>query len=140
MKIGRNEPCPCGSGKKYKKCCLNKPGKTFSMDHFQDAGNFEIKPIFDEDSEPGVGFDSLDKSSKQQLVDYINKLHMKWADEFLPELDGEKPRKAVQSESGRQRVIQLIRENQNLDEEFPSLHKVKFDYNLLRRELGLPEE
>lgn len=24
-KIGRNDPCPCGSGKKYKKCCLNKP-------------------------------------------------------------------------------------------------------------------
>ncbi len=22
-KIGRNDPCPCGSGKKYKKCCLN---------------------------------------------------------------------------------------------------------------------
>ena len=22
-KIGRNEPCPCGSGKKYKKCCGN---------------------------------------------------------------------------------------------------------------------
>jgi hypothetical protein len=21
IKIGRNEPCPCGSGKKYKKCC-----------------------------------------------------------------------------------------------------------------------
>jgi hypothetical protein len=21
LKIGRNEPCPCGSGKKYKKCC-----------------------------------------------------------------------------------------------------------------------
>ena len=24
MKIGRNDPCPCGSGKKYKKCCLIK--------------------------------------------------------------------------------------------------------------------
>ncbi|MFC4618909.1 SEC-C metal-binding domain-containing protein [Camelliibacillus cellulosilyticus] len=24
MKIGRNDPCPCGSGKKYKKCCMNK--------------------------------------------------------------------------------------------------------------------
>lgn len=23
-KIGRNDPCPCGSGKKYKKCCINK--------------------------------------------------------------------------------------------------------------------
>ena len=22
-KVGRNEPCPCGSGKKYKKCCGN---------------------------------------------------------------------------------------------------------------------
>ena len=22
--IGRNDPCPCGSGKKYKKCCLKK--------------------------------------------------------------------------------------------------------------------
>ena len=24
QKIGRNDPCPCGSGKKYKKCCLGK--------------------------------------------------------------------------------------------------------------------
>jgi hypothetical protein len=23
IKVGRNEPCPCGSGKKYKKCCLS---------------------------------------------------------------------------------------------------------------------
>jgi len=22
-KAGRNDPCPCGSGRKYKKCCLN---------------------------------------------------------------------------------------------------------------------
>src|SRR5689334_22141208 len=24
MRVGRNDPCPCGSGKKYKKCCLAK--------------------------------------------------------------------------------------------------------------------
>jgi len=23
LKVGRNEPCPCGSGKKYKHCCLH---------------------------------------------------------------------------------------------------------------------
>lgn len=23
-KVYRNDPCPCGSGSKYKKCCLNK--------------------------------------------------------------------------------------------------------------------
>lgn len=25
-KVGRNDPCPCGSGKKYKKCCLQNEG------------------------------------------------------------------------------------------------------------------
>lgn len=24
-RIGRNEPCPCGSGRKFKKCCLRVP-------------------------------------------------------------------------------------------------------------------
>jgi hypothetical protein len=24
MKPGRNDPCPCGSGKKRKKCCMNR--------------------------------------------------------------------------------------------------------------------
>ncbi len=23
-KFGRNSPCPCGSGKKFKKCCLRR--------------------------------------------------------------------------------------------------------------------
>ena len=24
-KVGRNDPCPCGSGRKYKQCCMGKP-------------------------------------------------------------------------------------------------------------------
>lgn len=24
IKVGRNEPCPCWSGKKYKRCCIDK--------------------------------------------------------------------------------------------------------------------
>ena len=28
QKIGRNDPCPCGSGKKYKHCCLRKAEAT----------------------------------------------------------------------------------------------------------------
>ena len=32
-KTGRNEPCPCGSGKKYKKCCIDKTdSKTSDID------------------------------------------------------------------------------------------------------------
>ncbi len=25
-KIGRNDPCPCNSGLKHKKCCMGRPG------------------------------------------------------------------------------------------------------------------
>jgi len=32
MKIGRNDPCPCGSGKKYKKCCLDKHNNNIKSD------------------------------------------------------------------------------------------------------------
>ena len=35
--VGRNDPCPCGSGKKYKKCCLNKDTRNT---------NSEIKTLY----------------------------------------------------------------------------------------------
>lgn len=44
MKIGRNDPCPCGSGKKYKKCCINK-GLTF-VDSAKFAGLKAADPAF----------------------------------------------------------------------------------------------
>ncbi len=31
VKPGRNSPCPCGSGKKYKNCCLNAPKKVLTL-------------------------------------------------------------------------------------------------------------
>lgn len=33
LRVGRNEPCPCDSGLKFKKCCLNNANK----------GEFKIK-------------------------------------------------------------------------------------------------
>jgi hypothetical protein len=32
MKIGRNDPCPCGSGKKFKKCCMREDIVTSSKE------------------------------------------------------------------------------------------------------------
>ena len=29
--LGRNSKCPCDIGKKYKKCCINEPGKPFEL-------------------------------------------------------------------------------------------------------------
>jgi len=43
-KLGRNEPCHCGSGKKYKKCCLDKDvkelGKAIEIDSLWDEEYF----------------------------------------------------------------------------------------------------
>ncbi len=33
-KIGRNSPCPCDSGKKFKKCCIDKPKQFLSGESF----------------------------------------------------------------------------------------------------------
>jgi SEC-C motif/Protein of unknown function (DUF2384) len=30
-KVGRNDPCPCGSGKKYKRCCLERQSASYSF-------------------------------------------------------------------------------------------------------------
>ena len=37
MTVGRNEPCPCGSGKKYKKCCGLAPQTNHSAANSQDS-------------------------------------------------------------------------------------------------------
>ena len=41
-KVGRNDPCPCGSGKKYKKCCEKKANVPFfqkkEIKHIQAKG------------------------------------------------------------------------------------------------------
>ena len=46
--IGRNDPCPCGSGNKYKKCCLEKDTADIKTD-------FKAKYRFEAGSYGGVG-------------------------------------------------------------------------------------
>ena len=40
-KIGRNAPCPCGSGKKFKKCCINKGIPSISENSRNYRWNFD---------------------------------------------------------------------------------------------------
>ena len=40
----RNDPCPCGSGKKYKKCCMNRREKSFFSGIFS-AKNKYVYPV-----------------------------------------------------------------------------------------------
>jgi hypothetical protein len=47
MKFGRNDPCPCGSGLKYKKCHLIK------QQELEAAANFEWDKWFAQDQTVG---------------------------------------------------------------------------------------
>lgn len=44
-KIGRNDPCPCGSGKKYKKCCMNaeRPAEFDPAYYYYQKYNIRLK-------------------------------------------------------------------------------------------------
>ena len=44
-KISRNDPCPCGSGKKYKKCCW---GKGFEWEEDAEGNLFKSIPLSSE--------------------------------------------------------------------------------------------
>ena len=49
-KVGRNDPCPCGSGKKHKKCCLGKPlagPATWSPERLASLAGHELARLTD---------------------------------------------------------------------------------------------
>ena len=55
MKVGRNDPCPCGSGKKYKKCCLEKDELEDSRElaeTYKPPRRQEIKDEWEPEDEP----------------------------------------------------------------------------------------
>gem|GEM_PF-1104048 len=47
LKTGRNEPCPCGSGKKFKKCCLSKAEAADAPEPFFSEDEGPLLRLFD---------------------------------------------------------------------------------------------
>lgn len=60
-KVGRNDPCSCGSGKKFKKCCLNQEGK--SDDGYVDLTPEELIEVKD----PGLNQEPEQKALLQEV-------------------------------------------------------------------------
>ena len=58
MKTGRNDPCPCGSGRKYKQCCLLREGEAHAAPK-RDRG-------------PGMALSWLDQRFRRQTVTAID--------------------------------------------------------------------
>lgn len=75
MKIGRNELCPCGSGLKYKKCCLNKD-KEAEYDLYQGIVNLH----------------SFGLRNKEHIKKYrkIRKIHSNIIDSMVNDIENNK--------------------------------------------------
>src|SRR6267143_1593304 len=54
-KVGRNKPCPCGSGRKYKKCCLLRSSGAVPP-AFQIINEFEDQTVTINFPDPPVVF------------------------------------------------------------------------------------
>lgn len=69
-KTGRNDPCPCGSGKKYKKCCLDKVTGVGSVSWDIDkVGAMSTEEIFKKLDTIGI------QTDQDQFLQDVNKFY-----------------------------------------------------------------
>jgi hypothetical protein len=74
-KIGRNDPCPCDSGKKYKKCCVDKFDKELpKIDSIADDMSQEMLANISKELEklvkenPELDFDELQAIAQEKIL------------------------------------------------------------------------
>jgi hypothetical protein len=108
MKIGRNDPCPCGSGKKYKNCCLKEKitsGLAFPRRAMKDYGLptfsndfFEKNPI-KEISAARLLYSTLLNPEIDQLASEVTK-------QFIRR--GEEEAKRIKEETNPENLIHIM--------------------------------
>lgn len=81
-KIGRNDPCPCGSGKKYKKCCLRGNEEKEIQDRNLIPRNNSDKPDGDRFLETDNSFEE-DESADETMRTIGRYKKIKSTDEML---------------------------------------------------------
>ncbi len=103
-KIGRNDPCHCGSGKKYKKCCLEKDEKERYLKTLNKLNeNIEDSAESSDELEENESYiDSEDVIENEELNNYseetednedeknVEKYACKKFEENIPEISAEK--------------------------------------------------
>src|SRR5258708_13443674 len=80
--VGRNDPCPCGSGKKFKKCCIGKaelaqiaaPNDPFDIDEVEEFDDVDDE-IQDYDPLVGPPPDAWLATDEQRLLDAVERYH-----------------------------------------------------------------
>ena len=82
QKIGRNAPCPCGSGKKFKKCCYGK-------DRFNQPKDYkEVHHVIAPYEKIDYGRPLLDKKFfKKNTVHEISAQRLFYSNLLMPEIE-----------------------------------------------------
>lgn len=71
---------------------------------------------------------------------FLQNYYRRWVDETVPALGGLSPRQACLTREGRVQVVELLKFLENLEDKKKRAGQPYIDVNLIRRELGLPEE
>lgn len=159
--VGRNDPCPCGSGEKYKKCCgdptrrtgggprSGRPhletfdGETVSIAraHYRvtdpDAAREAL--VRSPELEPEPGGDAFVWAGERdgEVRRVLDRHYREWPDEPVPALGGRTPREAAEEGAGRERVAALIRSFEEMEETKPPGQR--YDFGWPWKELGLDD-
>lgn len=79
-KIGRNEPCPCGSGKKYKVCCAESDapslGNAAVASALEKLASFATRPEFNERRNGSMNYfrDALGEATEEEFFECLDDL------------------------------------------------------------------
>jgi len=127
MGLSRNAPCHCGSGKKYKKCCL---GKEKTVDN-----TIKAMPQYNQVFESGIDALSNETISLIENNEYekAEKNCMRLIKEFPDNIDGHVRYGDLFSATGKfdkaiesyEKVIQYMKTNPGFDEEGVDWYKEK---------------
>ncbi len=75
-KVGRNEPCPCGSGKKYKKCCDNNQSPGYEIHQPAQTGqDQQVSAKQSEELKPEE-VSTINPSAGKPCLEDLNELYM----------------------------------------------------------------
>lgn len=138
-KTGRNDPCPCGSGKKYKKCCLSLQPKHKSAQQTEDNDPlFTDAPFMNEINDPDE-LDEVDdigaaqESKQPEVTPYIGKTipnespEISDADEALVDAWWSEYKKLDDPDAIHSHLQNFFRSHPNLVENLELLEDVLFD-------------
>jgi Protein of unknown function (DUF1186)/SEC-C motif len=122
--VGRNDPCPCGSGKKFKKCCLDSVRLGQAAPAWQEVEQrqewpSEIEPDFDQLDEAIPDYDPLEDPDPEQWLMMDEQQRIDLVLEYHQVAGISLPNERLHA------VLHVVAENQIADDELPVRHKLQ---------------